>query len=238
MPTQEPPRPAPAKPAQGSSKGLIIAIILGVGFFLMAATAVVGYVAWKYYSRHVASRSADATADTTPEIPPDAPIEATAEPTPEVPPVEATSEPAPEVTPEPVMTEAPAATKAPAKKTRAPKPAATEAPEETREPERRRTVKAQVYDISHVHGGLKKKTCSGTIELSETGIKYDAQTSEDDKEHDLEYTFGQIKKVEMKDAKTVEVSAVDKKWTFRGDGLIVAKITTHLNMHSSEFGRK
>jgi hypothetical protein len=169
------------------------------------------------------------------DIPTDAAPEVTAEPAPPEVVAEATSEPTAE--PEPAVTEAPAATKPPAKKTRAPKPVAEE-PEATREPERKKAPKAQVYDVSHVHGGLKKKVCSGAIELNDTGLKYDATTSEDDNLHHVEVTFSQVKKVEMKDAKNVDVATTDKKWTFRGDGLIVAKITTHLQMHKDQWAGK
>jgi outer membrane biosynthesis protein TonB len=253
-PPPPPPRATGTAPSGGSKgKGLIIAIVLAVGFVLLIGTAVVGYVAWRFY----AARQAAQMASDVPAMPDGVPVEPTPEYSPEEmatpegePPVEdpaaaiaeATEEPTPEATSEPEAEAASEPTAAPTRKpTRAktPKPATaepTDAP--TAKPEKREPPKARAYDIGHMHGGLKKKMCSGTIELNDTGFKYVGTTSEDDRVDQAEYRFDQVKKVEMKDAKTVEVSTVDKKWTFRGDGLTVAKIKTHLDMRSSEFAGK
>lgn len=229
-----------------TSKGVIIGVVLAVGFVMLLGAGVVGYVGWRYYSAYTAAKMAQtaplasdtpsaptpeaaAPADATPAATPDATVEPTAEPA---------TEPATEPSAEPA---APVRTKATRKPTRAPKTEApaTPEPEETREPERRPAApKVQALEVSHVHGGLSKKTCTGTIQLLDTGFKYDAQTSEDDRQDHVEVRFEQVKKVEMKDPKTVEVSTTDKKWTFRGDGLVVAKIATHLNTHSKQFAGK
>jgi hypothetical protein len=143
-------------------------------------------------------------------------------------PAEATSEPAEE----PVKTAAPKKTRPP--KTAQPPPTPTDEP--TPEPKVERKVKS--VDISHVHGGLSKKSCTGVMLLSDAGFKYDASSSEDDRQDHIDYRFDQIKKVEMKDGQTVEIVTVDKKWTFKGEGLLVAKIVAHLNLHQKEFAKK
>jgi hypothetical protein len=225
-----------------ASKGLIVGIVLGVCFLICAGLGGLGYVGWRYYQAQKAILMPDAPppvpempTDMTPEPAPFPEGEPTTEPTPEEAAAEMTPEPTAEPTEEP--TAPPAKTQAPPKKTRTPKtPAPTEEPEE--EPVRTAPPR-KVYSISHVHGGLtSKKSCTGTLELTETGFKYDAQSSEDDREDHVEVRFGQVKKAEMKGSDSVEISTTEKKWTFRGDGLTVAKLWTHLNAHSAEFAGK
>jgi hypothetical protein len=230
-----------------SKKGLIVGIILVVGFFLLLGTAGVGYVAWRWYAGYKAAQAGfpqppamDATATPDPmaeatEAAPVAAPETTEEASPE--PV-AVAEATAEATSEP--TEAPAKTAAP-KKTRPPKtasPPPTPTDEPAPEPKAEKKPAVKSVDISHVHGGLSKKSCSGVMLLSDVGFKYDADSSEDDRQDHIEYRFDQVKKVEMKDGKTVEIQTVDKKWTFKGDGLLVAKVVTHLKMHEKEFAKK
>jgi hypothetical protein len=233
-----------------AKKGLIVGIILVVVFFLLLGAGGVAYVGWRWYSAYKAAQTYQPPTDmtsTTPESMPDsteaAPADATPEgepspsPEPEVV-AEATVEPAAEATSEP--TSAPAKTAAP-KKTKPPKtasPPPTPTDEPTPEPKVEKKPVVKSVDISHVHGGLSKKSCSGVMLLSDVGFKYDASSSEDDRQDHIEYRFDQIKKVEMKDGKTVEIVTTDKKWTFKGEGLLVAKVVTHLKMREKDFAKK
>jgi outer membrane biosynthesis protein TonB len=226
-----------------SNKGLIIGIVLALGFVLLTCAGGGIFAAYKYYWQPLAEakKNAEAMAEATPEIP----LETPADPMPEVteaPPEAETTEGMVDATAEPTP-EADAPTAAPTtapKKTKTPKTAAPATASPTDEPtEAPKPVKARKaeFEISHVHGGLSKKTCTGMIELLDTGFKYEATASEDDR-HQASYTFSQIKKVEQKDYKTIEISTTDKKWTFKGEGLTIAKLTTHLNSHQNEFAGK
>jgi hypothetical protein len=232
------------------SKGAIVGIVLGVLFVMLIGMAGIGFVGWRYYQSHMARKMASMMETPTP-VPPEsgttnAPgTDATTEPTTDAtsaPTAEATTEPTTEPTMAPLEeTSAPVRTKGPAKKAKPATtlPPATPEPKATDEPERRPAPpKVQMLEISHVHGGFSKKACTGTLQLLDTGFKYDANTSEDDRQDHVEVRFDQVKKVEMKDPKTVEVSTTDKKWTFRGDGLVVSKLSTHLNTHSKQFAGK
>jgi cytoskeletal protein RodZ len=238
--------------AKKSNKGLIIGIVLALGFALLVCGGGGIWAGYKYYwqPREEARKALEALGSMTPVPPTDMtptsdsymPAE-TETATPDATQMaEATMEPTVEPsTPEPATSAPDAATKVPAaKKTKAPKTAApaTEAPtEEPTEAPKPKPRKAE-FEISHVHGGLSKKSCTGMIELLDTGFKYEATSSEDDRKDSLSYSFGQIKKVEKKDYKTLEISTTDKKWTFKGDGLTLAKVYTHLDSHKNEFAGK
>jgi hypothetical protein len=239
-----------------SKKGVIIAVVLVVGFVMLLGAAGVGFFAWKYYQSYMAARTAEGPigiempSDAIPDTPSEpAPIEPASTPesepyaTPELSPTdEPTSEPAAEPaeasTPEPVKTAAPPKkTKAPKTAAPAQKAVATEEPEvETPAPKRAPSV--PTFDLAHVHGGFSKKVCSGTVQFTETGFKYEATSSEDNKLDRAEYAFNQIKKVELKDPSTLEVATTDKKWTFRGEGLTLSKLSAHLKAHQNEWAGK
>jgi outer membrane biosynthesis protein TonB len=229
--------------AKKSSKGLIIGIVLVLGFFLVVCGGGGIFALWKYVwqPQQEARKAREAMNAPTPEVPTDL----TPAPDSSTPPVAETAAPesTPEATPEADAPTAPPPPPPPptAKKTKSPKTSAPSTAAPTTEPtEAPKPVKPkkQEYEISHVHGGLSKKACTGMIELLDTGFKYDATASEDDRQDHASYTFSQIKKVEQKDYKTVEVSTTDKKWTFKGDGLTLAKLVTFLNGHQSEFAGK
>jgi hypothetical protein len=234
--------------AKKSKKGLIIGIVLVLGFMFLTCGGGGGFVFWKYYwqPRQEMKKALEAMGSSTPDPSmattpaPDAatpaPMETEAAPDTSTQTAEATPAPANEVSDATAPPPPPAAPK----KTKPPKTAApaTKAPtEEPTEAPKPKPRKAE-YEISHVHGGLRSKACTGTIELLDTGFKYDASSSEDDRQDHASYTFSQIKKVEQKDYKTLEISTTDKKWTFKGDGLVLAKVVAHLNGHQSEFAGK
>jgi hypothetical protein len=226
------------------SKGVMITVVLGVGFVLMLGAAGVGYVGWRYYSARMAAKAL-ATATEGSEMPAGTVSEAPA-------PVATTDsgageQPNPETAPPAVtapgtseVATAPPAPPPTSAATRAPKPKTSsgggKAPKAAADSDRRTPPKPQALDVGHVHGGLRKKTSPGVIYLLATGFKYDSQDADDDVH--IEYRFDQIKKVEIDDGTTVEVATVDKKWKFRGEGLVISKIAAHLNAHSSEFAGK
>jgi outer membrane biosynthesis protein TonB len=230
-----------------SKKGLIIGVVLVLGFMFLTCGGGGGYVAWKYYwqPRQEAKKMLEAMGSSTPdpssamtpapEASTPAPAETEAAPGTTGQVADATPAPTAEVSdataPPPPPPAAPKKTKPP--KTAAP---ATKAP--TEEPTEPPKPKKTEYEISHVHGGLRSKACTGTIQLLDTGFKYDATSSEDDRQDHASYTFSQIKKAEQKDYKTIEISTTDKKWTFKGDGIVLAKVVTFLNGHQSEFAGK